>query len=644
MRTISLVLFAGVMISVAHAQTDWPVYGHDPGGMRYSPLKQINTSNVSELRLVWTFDTQAPITSAPAPPLAAAGAPAGGEGGAPAAPVRPPRPRTSQSTPLVVGDVMYLGTAYNRVLALDAQTGTKIWEYETEHTPALRGLPYWRGHSKVPPQVMVATRDGWLMSLNAKTGKPSLGFGTEGMINLRSGVADKFPNRYYGTSSPPAIYKDLIFTGGQLQESPRVGPPGDIRAWDLNTGKLVWTFRTIPRPGEPNHEAWNGDEWVDRSGANVWGFMTVDVERGLLFVPLGAPTTDFWGGDRKGSNLYGSSLVALDANTGNLKWYFQTTHHDNWDYDLSAPPALIEVRRNGKTIPAVAQSTKQALLFIFDRVTGKPIYDVEERPVLSDNPIPGDETWPTQPFPVAPPPLSRTTFRPEEVATVTPEHEKYCRGLLALEGGVLTGGPYAQFGPKPRVVFPGWQGGGNWGGTSFNPELGYLFINTKDMANLSKLVKNADGTAYIRVPPENPPVELGRDSYFSDPSKNWPCQQPPWGELQAVNVNTGEIAWKVPLGSFEELDAKGVPKTGTPNMGGPIATAGGLVFIAATNDAKFRAFDARTGKELWETKLNTDAQTVPITYQAKNGKQYVAILSSGASQVDSPRLFVYALP
>ena len=644
---LRVALLLGAILPALSAQTDWPVYGRDAGAMRYSSLKQINTKNVAKLELAWTYDTQAPVTQAPLPGRA------GGEGAAGArgrAATARPRMRRSSTTPLVIGGVMYLSTAYNRVLALEPETGKKIWEYESQHTPAMRGIAYWPGDEQLPPQIVFGTTDGWLISLNAKTGKPVPGFGNEGMVNLRTGVADKFPDSFYGLSSPPAIYKNLVITGAHTQESPSLGPSGDLRGWDMRTGKLVWTFHTIPRPGEPNHDAWFGDQWVDRSGANAWGFMTLDMERGTVFVPVGTPTTDFYGADRKGSNLYGSSLLALDAATGKLKWYFQTTHHDNWDYDLEAPPVLIEVKRNGKKIPAVAQSSKQGLLFIFDRATGKPIFDVEERPVASDNPFPGggDETWPTQPFPVKPPPLARNSFQPDEIATVTPEHEKYCRELLAEEGGAMTGGPYAQYGPKLRVIFPAWIGGGNWGGMSFDPQLGYLFVNMENLANFNKIVKSEDGARFLRVGPDNQSLTLGEGSLFWDGAKNWPCQRPPWGELFAINASTGDIAWRVPLGSFDELDAKGVPKTGTPNMGGSVATAGGLVFIGATVDARFRAFDSRTGKELWSAKLDTDAQANPITYQGKNGKQYVAIMASGSVHYIRPpvpgKLYVYALP
>src|SRR5882724_936359 len=381
MRLIAISLL--IFLRPGFAQTDWPMYGHDPGGQGYSPLKQIDTKNVGKLQIAWTYDTR------PAAVPASEGVEAKAA----------PRNRASQATPLVVGGTLYLSTPYGRVVAMEADTGKKIWEYESEYTPSGRGISYWPGDETLPPQVLVGTMNGFLFTLNAKTGKLSTTFGDNGKVNLKSGISDNFPRGRYGMSSPGVVYKNLIFTGAQLQEEPAKGPSGDIRAWDVHTGKLVWTFHTVPRPGEANHDAWTGDEWKDISGANVWGFMTVDADRGLLYLPIGTPTPDFFGGSRKGSNLYGSSLVCLEAATGKLKWFFQTTHHDNWDYDLSAAPALIDVTKDGKKIPAVAQWTKQGLLFIFNRVTGEPIYKIEEREVINDNPIPGDENWPTQPFP-----------------------------------------------------------------------------------------------------------------------------------------------------------------------------------------------------------------------------------------------------
>ena len=622
--------------SALRAQTDWESFGHDPGSSRYSPLKQINPKNVAQLKLAWQFDTDPPAAPAAAEQPAAGAAAPGGAG-------RGPRRRSSESIPLVVRGVLFISTPYNQIVALDAETGNRIWVYESPHPPALRGVSYWPGTKTLPPQIVYGTGDGWLISLNAKTGKLVPGFGQEGMINLKPGVTDNFPNARVGLTSPPAIYKDLVITGSNPGEAPARAASGDIRAWDMRTGKLVWTFHTVPRPGEPNHDAWEGDQWVGRSGVNSWGFTTVDVKRGLLFVPIGSANVDFYGGDRKGSNLYATSLVALDAETGKLKWFFQTTHHDNWDYDDTAAPMLITVSRNGVKIPAVAQITKQSYLFVFDRMTGKPLFDVKEVPVPDDNPTPGDENWPTQPIPVKPPPLARNTFTPDEIATVTPEHEKYCRDLLAREGGALTGGPFVHYGPKLSVIFPSWTGGTNWGGGAYDPALGYIFVDTKSLANFNKLVPNARG-GYSRVGPDNPPPNMG--DYFWDGRKQWPCQQPPWGELVAVNVNSGDIAWRVPLGSFEELDKLGVPKTGVPTTnGGAMVTAGGLVFVGATLDGKFRAFDSRTGKELWVTDLGVDVNSIPITWQGKNGKQFVAVFASGGAHGKnrSSKLYVYTL-
>jgi len=411
-----------------------------------------------------------------------------------------------------------------------------------------------------------------------------------------------------------------------------------MRAWDVHTGKLVWQFHSVPRPGETGSDTWKDDDWKGRSGTNVWGLISVDPELGLVYLPHGSPTADFYGGDREGANLFGDTLVALDAATGKLKWYFQTIHHDTWDYDLESAPILFDVTRNKSKIPALAITSKTGLVFILDRKSGKPIYEVEERPVPPSE-IPGEHSWPTEPFPVKPAPLSRMSFRPEEIATVTPEHEKFCRDLLASEGGMEFGGPFNRYGFKPTINFPGTLGATNWHGGSFDPALGYLFYNTLDLADVGKLVKSPPGasTVYARA-------GYGR---FWDPKDYWPCQAPPWGEMVAINVNTGEYAWRVPLGVVEELDAKGVHNTGTMNMGGSVSTSGGLVFIGATNDRHFRAFDAKTGKVLWDTKLEAGAYASPIVYQGKDGKQYVAVVAAGGGYYDratGDSLIAFALP
>jgi quinoprotein glucose dehydrogenase len=418
-----------------------------------------------------------------------------------------------------------------------------------------------------------------------------------------------------------------------------IGPSGDPQAFDVKTGKLVWRFHVVPRPGEPNAGTW-GEGWKDRGGPAIWGLMTVDTERGMVFIPTGNPGGSFYGGDRPGTNLYATSVVALDAGTGAYKWHFQTTHHDVFDADLAAAPALIDVVRNGKRIPAVAQVTKMGgMLFILDRLTGKPLYDVEERKVPISK-VPGEASEPTQPFPVKPAPLSRLGMSKADITTVTPKSNKFCTEWWDKER-MSNDGPYTPYGADGvTVVFSGTIGGGNWGGAAFNPQLGYLFVNTSSLATIGHMVPGNGAEKYRN--------ELSYTRFWDE--DRYPCQQPPWGELAAVNVNTGDIAWKIPFGVYPELIAKGIPPTGTPNLGGPIATASGLVFIGATKDARFHAFDAKSGKELWYAQLEAAGAATPMTFQGRNGTQYVVIAAGGPGDTDrggsetySQKLVAFAL-
>src|SRR5207342_1516320 len=385
--------------------------------------------------------------------------------------------------------------------------------------------------------------------------KQNPAFGDNGVVNLNTdAIMQGLPGRN-GLTSPPIVYKNLVITGGTTQENPPKGPAGDVRAWNMQTGKLAWTFHSIPRAGEKYNETWAGESWKNRSGVNVWGFITVDASRGIVYMPFGAPSVDQYGGDRQGDNLFGNSIVAADANTGQYLWHFQVVHHDLWDADLAGSAALIDVKQGGKTIPGVAVINKVGLLFLLDRVTGKPIYGVEERPV-SPSEVPLERAAKTQPFPVKPAPLARMTMSAADIATVTPELEAACRKLIE---GVQLGGPYLPVSYKRlRVQFPGNHGGVNWGGTSFNPQLGYLFVNTNELGQLSG-VKDHDKSAGRasgdgmgnRVDPDGPYEGVPGGGRFSGPgsdSQQLPCQQPPWGQLTAVNVNTGEFVWRVPLG------------------------------------------------------------------------------------------------
>jgi quinoprotein glucose dehydrogenase len=522
-----------------------------------------------------------------------------------------------------VGGILYMPSPYNRVVALQAETGKELWHYELQGSNAsTRGVEYWPGDSTSPATIFFGTTNGHLVALNAKTGRLLPGFGNEGMVNMKAGIDNGFISGNFSLSSPPKVVKNLLITGARVQESPSLGFAGDTRAWDVHTGKLVWQFHSVARPGEPGGDTWKGDSWQKRSGTNVWGLISADPQLGLVYLPYGSPSYDFYGADREGANLYGNSLVALDAATGKVRWYFQAVHHDIWDYDLEAAPILFDMTRGRTKIPALALASKTGLVFILNRKDGKPIYPIEERPIPKSE-IPGEHTWPTEPFPVKPAPLSRMTFNPDELAKVTPEHEAFCRELFEKDGGMGYGGPFNPYGPKTTINFPGTLGATNWHGGSYDPALGYLFFNTLDLADVGKIARNDSGN-YVR------------DGYgrFWDGNKYWPCQAPPWGEMVAINVNTGEYAWRVPLGVVEELEAKGIKNTGTMNMGGSVSTAGGLVFIGATNDRRFRAFDAKTGKVVWETQLEAGGYSSPITYQGKDGKQYVVIVATGGGYYD----------
>ncbi len=613
------------------ASREWPTYGHDEGGMRFSPLTQITPANVARLSPAWVYHMK------PAGAAVEQGFNPAGRGGPPA------RFAESEATPLVVGGILYITTPYHRVVALDPISGKEVWVYNLSGNsqPATRGVEYWPGSSGYPPRIIFGTSDGKLIALDAKTGIPAAGFGENGILNTNTAeILNGFPNANDGYSSPPVIYRNIVITGGRTQEAPTLGSAGDVRGWDVITGKLIWTFHSVPRPGERFHDTWGGDSWKGRSGTNVWGFMTVDSKRGIVYLPFGAPASDRFGGDRAGANLFDSSLVAVDASTGKYLWHFQDVHHDIWDYDLEAPPALIDVKHDGKTIPAVAVINKTTLLFLLDRVTGKPIYGVEERAVpKSDTPL--EQAWPTQPFPLKPQPLGRMSMSLADVATVTPELEAYCRKFIA-DNNLRMDGPFVPVTyNRLRVQFPGTIGGANWGGTSFDPTLGYLFVNTNDLGQVQGFQNRPASPAAAGGPPGRfadpnvPYTDMPNGGRFKDPVSNMMCNQPPWGSLTAVNVNTGDIAWTVPLGVTDSLpdDKK---NTGRPSLGGSIATAGDLVFIGATDDARFRAFDAKTGKEVWTQKMGASAISVPSSYEGKDGKQYVAVVTTGGGFSEAP--------
>ena len=587
---IGLALGVGL---AADGTSDWPTVGSDPGGMKYSPLTQITPANVTRVKQAWTYDL---------------GVPANGY----------------TATPIVINNVMYLPVR-TTIVALKADAGTELWKFDLKTiaalggnpTPGGRGISYWPGTGQMAPRIVIATTNGFLVQLDAKTGKPI--DGPAGALNLGVGVMDKFGGSY-AMNTAPAIYRNLAIIAGRTGEQGRYGVPGDPRGIDLLTGKEVWRFHVVPYPGEENFGTWGLNGWQDRRGPGVWVPMTVDPVNVLVFIPLGNATDQNFGNNRPGENLYATSLLVLQASTGTRKWHFQMTHHDIYDWDLASPPALIDAMKDGQRIPAVAQMTKIGMLFMFNRLTGEPLFPIEERPVPRFD-APGDQAWPTQPFTTKPAGLTRDGMTRKEISKISPEAEKYCTELFDKS---VNSGPYTPYGMVPSLVFPGSEGGGGWGGVAANPTLGLVFVNTRHVGVIAQLQSSMSSNVLPSFGKQKVPTNFYVDE------QGYPCNAPPWSEIVAVSSTTGDIVWRAPLGEYKDLTAKGIKNTGTAvNDGGPIATASGLVFIGATSDDGFRAFDAKTGKELWRAAMPADVLMTPLTYQGANGKQYVAAVAGG---------------
>lgn len=590
------VLVAAICLAcglTAHAQkrSDWPAVAGDLGATKYAPIAQITPANVAKLREVWSYKPGGPA-------------------------------------PIVVDNVLYM-VAAGAVVALNAENGAELWKFPlsqaTTGGPIRRGMTYWPGTPPHAPRVLVTLGVGKLVQLDAKSGTlvPDVG-----VIDLVNGIMDRIPDgEAYTIASPVAVYKTLAIFPGRTGEHNRWGIPGDLRGFDLLTGKEMWRFHTVPHPGDPNFGTWGMNGWQDRKGPGSWQPMTVDNENGLVFVALGNAVDQNYGNSRPGANLYSASVVALEAETGKYRWHFQTAHHDIYDGDLNAPPMFVEVTRNGTTVPAIVQMTKVGLLFFLNRLTGEPLFGVEERPVPPTDAL-GDAAWPTQPFPLKPEPITRLSMTRDEVSKISPEAERYCTELYDQ---AVQMGPYMPYGMVPSIVFPSSTGGGSNHGGAFDPARGMVFATARNIATIGQLSAMLSSDALPSFGKTKMPYD-----FYVDPD-GYPCNAPPWAELFGINANTGDIVWRIPLGEYKELTARGIAKTGTAtNSGAPLATAGGLVFIGGTADKQFRAFDSMTGRELWSISPGFDVSGHAISYQAGNGKQYLVI--------SGPRLVAYALP
>lgn len=699
----SLFLLSGCLMDKKEDGTSWMSYKADEKSSSYSPLDEINISNVGQLQHVWTFHAD----DVP-----------GGED-----------PVTSQSNPIIVEGVMYANSAKQSVYAIDAASGEEIWEFkalaEGEPSAASRGVTYWE---KGDDKRILYSAGNFLLAIDATTGDLISSFGDGGKVNLNVGVRDNPEEISVTLTTPGRTFEDLIIIGSRLPDF-YGAPPGYVRAYHCETGELVWTFHTIPHPGEPGYETWPPDAYQYAGGVNCWAGMSIDKDRGMVFLALGSPSYDFYGADRIGANLYGNCVLALDAATGQYRWHFQTVHHDIWDYDLPCPPNLVTINHEGDDKDVVVQATKQGFVFVLDRDSGNPIFPVEERNVPASN-LPGEEAYPTQPFPLRPEAFIRQSMTEDDLTSYSPEDHA---AILEKFRSVRFEGLFTPPDLQGTLSIPATRGGANWGGLAFDPESDFIYIRGNNLPEIQTIVDadqhfaaqnntrfEAGRVVYQKycaachgdekqgIPPSFPAIADLKDRLaeeetlekirqgggqmpgykgvitdqeerqimaflydrrdegletsdaqaiednsvrymnitpyrtWSDPSGN-PALKPPWATLNALNLSTGEYAWQIPLGNDENLQEEGGPNTGLLGRSGPMVTAGGLVFISGAADKKLWAFDKASGDLLWETTLPAPNNANVCSYSI-DGKQYIALSVGGTDENPAGSIMAYALP
>jgi quinoprotein glucose dehydrogenase len=599
---------------------EWPFYGGDQAGTKYSRLTQINRENVKNLKPVWEWHTgEKPFEQ------------------------NRTTPGVFEVTPIMVDGTLYLSTSYNRVVALDPATGRERWSYDPKayedgQVPngtgfVHRGVAFWRDGGSHRGRVLINSR-ARLIQLDSETGKPVPTFGDNGVVNLLQGLAWEVDPKQYTNTSPPVVYKDLIIVGNGVADriTFRKDPPGDVHAFSAKTGKLVWTFHTVPRKGEFGSDTWEDHSNEFTGHTNVWAPMTLDESRGLLYMPVSTPSNDFYGGRRPGKNLFADSIVCLNAATGERKWHYQLVHHGLWDYDMPSPPSLVTINVNGKKIDAVVQLTKQGFAFVFDRVTGVPVWPIEERPVPASD-LPGEHAWPTQPFPTRPPAFSPQGVTLDDAFDLTPELRAEAQTeLKKIRFGPLFTPPTFQ----GTIMLPGLIGGANWGGAAFDPQTTTLFIKSTNLSAIARLMKPDRSSA-------NPHASEADGDYVREGQTNavfhngLPLLKPPYAHLTAINLNRGEILWQVPFGDDARLRAnpalKGVKlpsKLGSPGVQGAIVTASGLLFVGG-GDMALHAVDSQNGEDIWTYPFSRRTSGTPMTFSYQ-GKQYVVIATGSGAE------------